>query len=161
MPKYLLPQRGVRWRCVRVIWCASVRWQTQPSITSCMTCSRMTTLQTTQTQTRPRRKASTFEFSDGYAIMRLLRLILYVQVIGIAMDNPSSRVCGGVPHCVPWHSFLLHPLLLAHIPRPTLRYSILPGNCDKLLCAARYSRDAQRQQRGSHHPSKTQLQPVS
>lgn len=37
----------------------------------------------------PEMKSQHFEFSNGYHLMRLLRLILFIQIIGIAMDNPS------------------------------------------------------------------------
>ena len=33
-----------------------------------------------------------FEFSDSYKIMRLIKLLLFVQVLGILTDNPSIKI---------------------------------------------------------------------
>lgn len=41
---------------------------------------------------QPEMKNQNFEFSDGYAIMRLVRLVLVVEVIAIAVDNPSLKL---------------------------------------------------------------------
>jgi hypothetical protein len=32
-----------------------------------------------------------FEFSDGYGVMRTIRLILFIQIIAICLDNPSTQ----------------------------------------------------------------------
>lgn len=40
----------------------------------------------------PVTKNQNFEFSDGYGIMRIIRLILVVQIISIALDNPSLQM---------------------------------------------------------------------
>lgn len=48
-------------------------------------------------------KNQNFEFSDGYGVMRFIKLILFIQVIGLMLDNPSVQysiifriVCRGV-----------------------------------------------------------------
>ena len=40
----------------------------------------------------PVTKNQNFEFSDGYGIMRVIRLIIVVQIISIALDNPSVEM---------------------------------------------------------------------
>lgn len=40
----------------------------------------------------PVTKDQYFEFTDGYGIMRLIRLILYIQTIAIMMDHPSFKM---------------------------------------------------------------------
>jgi hypothetical protein len=32
-----------------------------------------------------------FEFSDGYGVMRTIRLLLFIQIIAICLDNPSTQ----------------------------------------------------------------------
>eukprot|EP01031_Cornospumella_fuschlensis_P050687 gene50687-61999_t len=40
----------------------------------------------------PETKDQYFEFSDAYGIMRLIRCIIYVQVIAFILDNPALRI---------------------------------------------------------------------
>lgn len=40
----------------------------------------------------PETKNQNFEFSDGYGIMRVIRLILVIQIISIALENPSVQM---------------------------------------------------------------------
>lgn len=40
----------------------------------------------------PETKNQNFEFSNGYGVMRIIRLVIVVQVISIAMDNPSEQI---------------------------------------------------------------------
>ena len=39
----------------------------------------------------PKMKDPLFEFSDGYGVMRTIRLILFIQIIAICLDNPSTQ----------------------------------------------------------------------
>ncbi len=48
-------------------------------------------------------KNQNFEFSDSYGVMRLIKLILFIQIIGIMLDHPSATysamfriICRGV-----------------------------------------------------------------
>lgn len=40
----------------------------------------------------PETKDQYFEFSDAYGIMRLVRLIIFVQIVGLVLDHPSMRI---------------------------------------------------------------------
>lgn len=40
----------------------------------------------------PETKNQNFEFSNGYGVMRIIRLIIVVQIISIALDNPSEQI---------------------------------------------------------------------
>ncbi len=51
----------------------------------------------------PETKNQNFEFSDSYGVMRFIKLVLFIQVIGIMLDNPSTQysvvfriVCRGI-----------------------------------------------------------------
>lgn len=41
---------------------------------------------------KPETKNQNFEFSNGYGVMRTMRMIIVVQVIGIALENPSLEM---------------------------------------------------------------------
>lgn len=40
----------------------------------------------------PETKNQNFEFSDGYGIMRIIRLVIVVQIISIALENPTLEM---------------------------------------------------------------------
>ena len=40
----------------------------------------------------PEMKNQYFEFSNGYHIMRVIRLIFVIQIIGLLLDNPSIQI---------------------------------------------------------------------
>jgi hypothetical protein len=40
----------------------------------------------------PDTKNQNFEFSNGYGVMRIIRMVLVLQVISIALDNPSLEM---------------------------------------------------------------------
>ncbi len=40
----------------------------------------------------PETKNQNFEFSDGYGVMRMIRLVIVVQIISIAMEDPSQEM---------------------------------------------------------------------
>jgi hypothetical protein len=40
----------------------------------------------------PETKNQNFEFSDGYGVMRVMRLVIVVQIISIALENPSAEM---------------------------------------------------------------------
>lgn len=40
----------------------------------------------------PETKNQYFEFTNGYHIMRLIRVIFFVQVLGLLIDNPATRL---------------------------------------------------------------------
>ncbi|RYH21327.1 hypothetical protein EON65_20940 [archaeon] len=40
----------------------------------------------------PETKDQYFEFSDAYGIMRLIRCIIYVQIVALILDNPALRI---------------------------------------------------------------------
>ena len=39
----------------------------------------------------PETKDQYFEFTDGYHIMRIIKTILYIQLIGLILDNPTIQ----------------------------------------------------------------------
>lgn len=40
----------------------------------------------------PETKNQNFEFSDGYGIMRMIRLVIVIQIISIAMEDPTQQM---------------------------------------------------------------------
>ena len=40
----------------------------------------------------PETKNQNFEFSNGYGVMRMIRLMLVIQIISIALENPSLKM---------------------------------------------------------------------
>lgn len=40
----------------------------------------------------PETKNQNFEFSDGYGVMRMIRLIIVIQIISIAFEDPTQEV---------------------------------------------------------------------
>lgn len=40
----------------------------------------------------PETKSQNFEFSDGYGVMRMIRVVIVVQIISIALENPSLEM---------------------------------------------------------------------
>lgn len=40
----------------------------------------------------PETKNQNFEFSDGYGVMRMIRLVIVIQIISIAFEDPTQQV---------------------------------------------------------------------